>query len=236
MILLAGDIRKVFWVALLPALAAVAMLAFGVEEPDRHTEKHAQLTIPQWRDLRRFSTAFWIVVSIGAVVTLARFSEAFLVLRASDAGLSRDWIPLALVVMNLMYVISAYPAGWLSDRTGRIGLLMVGLVTILAADLVLVAGSNLNVILLGIALWGLHMGLTQGLFAALVADTAPADLRGSAFGVFNFVSGVVAVFSSLLAGGLWEWRGPEVTFGAGAAFSVLALAALLWYRFRHANT
>jgi MFS family permease len=236
MILLEGDIRKVFWVALLPALAAVAMLALGVEEPARHMEKHSQLTMPQWRDLRRFPTAFWIVVAIGAVVTLARFSEAFLVLRASDAGLSRDWIPLALVVMNLMYVISAYPAGWLSDRTGRIGLLMVGLVTILAADLVLSAGSSLNVILLGIALWGLHMGLTQGLFAALVADTAPPNLRGSAFGVFNFVSGVVAIFSSLLAGMLWEWRGPEVTFAAGAAFSVLALAALMWYRFRHPKT
>jgi MFS family permease len=236
MILLAGDIRKVFWVALLPALAAVAMLALGVEEPPRHVEKHSQLTVPHWSDLRRFPTRFWIVVAIGAVVTLARFSEAFLVLRASDAGLARDWIPLALVVMNLMYVISAYPAGWLSDRTGRIGLLMVGIAIIIAADLVLMAGSSLNVILLGIALWGLHMGLTQGLFAALVADTAPADLRGSAFGVFNFVSGVVAVFSSLLAGGLWEWRGPEVTFGAGAAFAVLALAALLWYRFRHAKT
>jgi MFS family permease len=236
MILLAGDIRKVFWVALLPALAAVIMLALGVEEPARHTEKHAQLTMPHRRDLRRFPTRFWIVVAIGAVVTLARFSEAFLVLRASDAGLSRDWIPLALVVMNLTYVISAYPAGWLSDRTGRIGLLMVGLATIIAADLVLVAGSSLNVTLLGVALWGLHMGLTQGIFAALVADIAPADLRGSAFGVFNFVSGVVAVFSSLLAGWLWEWRGPEFTFGAGAVFAVLALAALLWYRFRYPKT
>jgi len=236
MVLVAGDIRKVFWVAVLPAIAAVALLVLGVREPERHIDPREQPSIPRWRDLRRFPRGFWVVVAIGAVVTMARFSEAFLVLRTSDAGLSRDWIPLVLVVMNLTYVASAYPAGWLSDRAGRMGLLMLGLGVIIAADAVLAISRTLSMVFVGIALWGLHMGLTQGLFAALVADTAPTDLRGSGFGVFNFVSGVFAIFSSLLAGALWMWHGPTVTFFTGAAFSAVALAGLIWWWLRYPRT
>jgi MFS family permease len=231
--LLANDFRKVFWVATLPALAAVALLVLAVKEPARHADNRAQSTVPRWRELRQFPRRFWFVVAIGALFTLARFSEAFLVLRASRVGLSDEWIPLTLAVMNLTYVISAYPAGWLSDRTGRIGLLMVGLAVIIAADLMLAMGDRLMVILLGVAFWGLHMGLTQGVFAALVADTAPANLRGSAFGIFNFVSGVIAIFASLLAGALWQWQGPAVTFLSGALFSTNALVALIWWRAHH---
>ena len=208
-------------------------LVIGVDEPSRHADQRSPSALPSSRDVHALGTPFWIVVVIGAIFTLARFSEAFLVVRAYDLGLSLNWTPLALAVMNLTYVASAYPAGRLSDRIGRVGLLMIGLVILVVADFVLIAATSLNGVLLGIALWGLHMGVTQGLLSALVADTAPADLRGSAFGVFYFVSGIGAVVASLLAGGLWKLLGPQYTFGAGAIFATFALGALLWRRFRH---
>jgi MFS family permease len=225
--LLAGDIRRVFWIATIPAIVAVAMLVIGIEEPSEHEGAKEKSRVPSWSEVRKFSPAFWFVVLIGAVFTMARFSEAFLVIRASDGGLRIEWIPLVLVVMNLVYVVSAYPAGWLSDRVGRMALLMLGLAVLAVADALLATTQHLNIVFVGIALWGLHLGITQGLFSALVADTAPADLRGSAFGVFNFVSGVVAVASSLLAGALWKYSGPSTTFFTGAAFSTLALAGLI---------
>jgi MFS family permease len=232
MAVLSDNVRGVFWVAVLPAVVAVTLLVFGLEEPTLHAGKNAPQRLPHWRDLRIFGTAFWAVVAIGAVFTLARFSEAFLVLRAYDAGLSYGWTPLALAVMNLTYVASAYPAGRLSDRLGRVLLLMIGMAVLIVADVVLAVGTGVAVVLLGIALWGLHMGLTQGLLAAMVADTAPVALRGSAFGLFHFVSGLVTLLASLLAGALWEWRGPTLTFVAGAVFAAVALAGLLWWRLR----
>ena len=232
---LTGNIRAVFWIAAVPAWAAVALLALGIEEPAEHADGRPPRTLPHWRDLRIFGAAFWCVVVIGAVFTLARFSEAFLVLRAHDAGLSLVWTPLALVVMNLTYVASAYPAGKLSDRIGRVGLLALGLAVLIAADFVLALGHQLTTILLGIAFWGLHLGLTQGLLAAMVADTAPADLRGSAFGLFYLVSGVATLVASLLAGALWQSAGPPITFAAGATFSALALAGLVGWRIRYTN-
>jgi MFS family permease len=180
--------------------------------------------------------AFWSVVIIGAVFTLARFSEAFLVLRAHGTGLALVWTPLALVVMNLTYVASAYPAGKLSDRIGRVRLLALGLALLVVADLGLALGTQLGVTLIGIAIWGLHLGLTQGLLAALVADTAPARMRGSAFGVFYFVVGVSTLAASLLAGVLWASAGPPMTFFAGAAFSAAALIGLIWWRLRFASS
>lgn len=234
--LLVGDpdvtLRQLFWIAAIPALAAVAVLATGLEEPARHEDNKQELRAPRWRELGTFSGAFWFVVVIGAVFTMARFSEAFLVIRASDTGLALQWIPLVFVVLNFTYVISAYPAGWLSDRVGRMGLLVLGLAVLIVADALLATSENRTNVLVGVALWGLHMGLTQGLFSALVADTAPAELRGSAFGVFNFVSGVAAVFSSVLAGALWKYSGPAATFLTGAGFSTLALAGLIvaWLR------
>ena len=229
--LLTGDIRAVFWIAAVPAIFAVVVLVLGVEEPARHIDQRTRSTLPRWRDLRELGSSFWIVVAVGAVFTLARFSEAFLVLRAHDLGLALAWTPLALAVMNFTYVLSAYPAGRLSDRIGRPGLLILGLATLIVADIVLAIASNLTAALMGIALWGLHMGLTQGLLAAMVADTAPADRRGSAFGLFYFVSGVAAIAASVLAGGLWQWHGPKFTFLAGAMFSVAALTGLLLSRF-----
>jgi MFS family permease len=184
------------------------------------------------RDLRKLPAAYWSVVVIGGVFTLARFSEAFLILRAHDAGLSFTWTPLALVVMNLTYVVSAYPAGRLSDRVGRVGLLALGLAVLIAADLVLALGHGLATVLFGIAIWGFHLGLTQGLLSAMVADTAPADLRGSAFGVFYLVGGVATLVASVLAGALWQSAGPPISFYVGAAFSATALVGLAWWRLR----
>jgi MFS family permease len=231
---LAGNIRAVFWVAVLPAWAAVALLAVGIEEPAQRADGRSARTMPHWRDLRLFGAAYWSVVMIGAMFTLARFSEAFLILRAHDAGLSLAWTPLALVVMNLTYVASAYPAGKLSDRIGRVGLLALGLVVLIVADVVLALGTSLSTTLVGIAIWGFHLGCTQGLLAALVADTAPTRLRGSAFGVFYLVGGVATLAASLLAGVLWESAGPAATFFAGAAFSAAALAGLFGWRMQFA--
>ena len=236
MTLLDEQVRTVFWIAAIPALLGVALLAFGIQEPERRASQEGQRLESHWRQVLRMRRAFWLIVAMGAFVTLARFSEAFLVLRAHESGLTFGWTPLALVVMNATYVVSAYPAGWLSDRVERTWLLAAGLVALVAADFVLAWGERVSIVMIGVALWGLHMGLTQGLFAAMVADTAPEELRGSAFGIFNFVSGVVAVLSSLLAGTLWKVYGPAMTFHAGAVSAVTALAALLWWRFQYRTT
>lgn len=228
------DIRTVFWIAVLPAWIAVALLFFGIDEPAAHADGRPPRTLPHWRDLKQLSAAYWSVVVIGAVFTLARFSEAFLVLRAHDAGLALAWTPLVLVVMNLTYVASAYPVGKLSDRIGRIGLLIGGLALLIVADVILALGTHLVATFVGIAVWGLHLGLTQGLLSALVADTAPESLRGSAFGVFHLVGGIAALAASLIAGVLWQSAGPPATFFAGAACSAAALIGLTWWQNRFA--
>jgi MFS family permease len=227
---LAGNIRAVFWIAVLPAWAAVALLVAGIEEPTTHADDRPARTLPHLTELRQLSADYWSVVVIGAVFTLARFSEAFLVLRAHDLGLSLAWTPLALVVMNLTYVATAYPVGKLSDRIGRVGLLAGGLVMLIAADLILALTTQLGATFAGIAVWGLHLGLTQGVLAAMVADAAPAPLRGSAFGLFHLVSGVATLVASLLAGILWETAGASTTFFAGAALTAVALAGLISWR------
>ena len=168
------------------------------------------------------------VVGVGAVFTLARFSEAFLVLRAEQLGMALALVPLVMVAMNVVYSLTAYPFGKLSDRVSHHGLLLAGLSVLVLADVVLAVSTHWVGLLLGVALWGVHMGMTQGLLAAMVAAQAPADLRGTAFGFFNLVSGVALLAASVLAGLLWQYLGPAWTFGAGAAFSVLAMAALAW--------
>ena len=226
MLLWADDFRAVFWVAVVPGVLAVALLLFGVHEPERHAG--ARRTNPIGRaNLKRLSRAYWWVVGIGAVFTLARFSEAFLVLRAQQGGIPVAYVPLVMVVMNLLYAGSAYPFGKLSDRMNRSILLSIGLFVLIAADLVLAANDHWLTITLGVALWGVHMGITQGLLATMVADTAPADLRGTAFGVFNLVSGIAMLLASAAAGLLWDRLGASFTFYAGAAFAGLALLGLI---------
>ena len=228
MLLWTNDFRRVFWYAAIPAFLAVALLVFGLREP-RHPGTRRANPI-QRETLRRLGPNYWWVVAIGAMFTLARFSEAFLVLRAQGTGLAIALVPLVMVAMNAVYAASAYPFGRLSDRMNHEALLAAGLVVLIMADLVLAWSGSLGVLLAGVALWGLHMGITQGLLAAMVADTAPADLRGTAFGMFNLVSGGAMLAASVLAGLLWEGMGPASTFYAGAVFSAVALVVLALFR------
>jgi len=225
MLLWADDFRAVFWVAVIPGLLAVALLGFGLREPTHRQDGKRANPISR-ANLRRLGPAYWRVAGIGAVFTLARFSEAFLVLRAQQAGIPLAWVPLVMVLMNVVYSASAYPFGKLSDRMSHDTLLALGLAVLMGADLVLAAGGHWGVLLLGVALWGVHMGLTQGLLATMVAGTAPPDLRGTAFGFFNLVSGIAMLVASVVAGLLWDSLGAASTFYAGAGFCVLALAGL----------
>ena len=227
MALFADHIRTVFWFAAIPAVLAVIVLVVGVREPPNGRQPDEAPPPIRLGDLSGLSAAFWGVVTVGAVLTLARFSEAFLILRAQSVGLGLTWVPLVLAVMSAVYSASAYPAGVLADRMHRRSLLAIGFAVLIAADLVLAAAGSVWTVMIGVALWGLHMGLTQGLLSTLVADAAPVHLRGSAFGVFNFVSGIVLLIASVLAGALWEAIGPGATFIAGAAFTGLGLAGLL---------
>lgn len=225
MLLWANDFRAVFWAASVPALLCVALLVWGVQEPER--APGAVRTNPISRtNLRRLDTAYWGVVAIGAVFTLARFSEAFLVLRAQEGGLPLAAIPLVLIVLNLVFSAGAYPLGKLSDSVSHTRLLMAGMVVLIAADGLLAWRNSGGVFWLGVGLWGLHMALTQGLLATMVANAAPPDLRGTAFGMFNLVCGVAMLLASGLAGWLWDRFGAPATFAAGMAFSAVALAGL----------
>lgn len=229
MLLWANDFRAVFWVAVIPAVLCVALLVFGVREPAPAAS--GLRTNPIRREnLRRLGRAYWRVVAVGAVFTLARFSEAFLVLRAQQGGLAIAWAPLVLIAMNVVYSACAYPFGKLADSTDHRKLLLWGLAMLIAADLLLAAAGSGPLLWAGIALWGLHMAMTQGLLATMVADTAPAELRGTAFGMFNLASGVALLLASALAGLLWDRWGAPATFAAGAVFSAVAMAGILWRR------
>ncbi len=219
--------RLVFWIAVAPACISVTVLILFVREPARAAQQKRERPQLHWRDLRHFSTSFWAVVAAGAVFTLARFSEAFLLLRAQNVGVSLGYLPLIMVVMNIAYVLSAYPAGRLSDQVGRRVVLTLAATVLIVADLMLALTTGAVSLVAGVALWGLHMGLSQGLFAALVADAAPVARRGTAFGLFNLVSGVALLIASVAAGELWDRIGPAATFYAGATFAALTLLGLL---------
>jgi len=222
----ADDFRAVFWWAVVPGVLSFLLIVFLVHEPERVEPNRGSRSPISRAELARLPRAYWLVVLIGAVFTLARFSEAFLVLKASDAGFALALLPLVFVWMNVVFSVLATPAGALSDRLGRRGLLLAGLVLLIAADLSLALAPGILGVFVGVALWGAHLAFSQGLLAALVADTAPADRRGTAFGVFNLVTGIVLLAASALAGVLWELVGPAATFLAGAGFSVLAAIML----------
>lgn len=226
MLLTRDNYAMVFWIAVVPAFFALALMVFGVEEPERAAAT-LEKPKPRFSDAWRLSRPFWAVVGVAVVLTLARFSEAFLVLRAQNVGLAIAIVPAVMVVMNIVYALSAYPAGVLSDRFGRQGVLIVGVSTLVFADLILAFTTSVPVLLVGVVFWGLHMGLTQGLLATLVADTAPAELRGTAFGVFNLASGIAMLIASVVAGALWDIYGPVATFLAGAALTAMALIGRL---------
>ncbi|HUP98154.1 MAG TPA: MFS transporter [Usitatibacter sp.] len=224
------DYRAVFWVAVIPAVLAFLLVVVGVREPRvSRGESHARRETPKFNRalLRALGAPFWFVVAAGAALTLARFSEAFLILRAAERGLAPAYAPLVLVGMSVVYALAAYPTGRLADRLPPRNLLALGVAALVAADVVLALSTSLGGMAAGVALWGLHMGMTQGLLAAMVAHAAPAPLRGTAFGVFNLASGVAMLAASVLAGALWHYSGPATTFWAGAG---LAAAALLLTR------
>jgi len=226
MLLFSDDFRHVFWFAVIPAFLAVALLVFGVQEPEtRHNRNGANPV--NLDNLRRLGTEYWWVVAFGAAFTLARFSEAFLVLRAMQGGLAVAWVPSVFVVMNAVYALMAYPFGKLADSMRHTTLLKYGLLLLIAADLVLAGSSHYGHVFVGVALWGLHLAMTQGLLAAMVAGTAPPNLRGTAYGFFNLCSGAAMLAASVAAGELWDRLGPPLTFYGGGTFALLALVMLV---------
>jgi MFS family permease len=225
MLLWADNFRAVFAVAVVPGLAAVALLAFGLREPEPQGAGRRTNPISR-RNLARLGRRYWWVVIVGAVFTLARFSEAFLVLRAKQVGVPLALVPLVMVAMNLVYSASAYPFGRLSDRGAHARLLLLGLGVLVAADVVLALCRHWSSLLAGVALWGIHLGMTQGLLAAMVAEVAPEDLRGTAFGLFNLVAGGAMLAASVIAGLLWQHVGPAGTFLVGGGFCLLAMVGL----------
>jgi MFS family permease len=229
----AGDIRAVLWAAVVPACLAVALLALAVREPERARGEAGERVRLTAREVRELPLRYWWVVLVSAVFTLARFSEAFLVLRAQNVGLAIAYVPSVMIVMNVVYAASAYPAGVAADRFSPKRLLIVGILLLAGSDLILALAATPAHVFIGTAFWGLHMGLSQGLLSKLVADTAPVRLRGTGFGIFNLVGGVALLMASVIAGLLWTTLGPSATFLAGAGFSLLAGTGLLSYRTAH---
>jgi len=227
MLLWSDDFRTVFWFAVVPATLAVLILIFGVHEPGAARRGRPPVSPVRWQTLGSLGGRYWWIVAAGGIFALARFSEAFLILRAGQTGLANALAPLVLVVMNVVFAVSAYPVGRLADRLPHRSLLVAGLGVLIVADIVLALAPGLGVVAAGVVLWGLHMGMTQGLLATMVAGAAPAHLRGTAFGLFNLVGGVATLLASVLAGVLWDQLGAAATFGAGAAFAALAFAVVM---------
>lgn len=225
--LFADNIKTVLWFAVIPGIVAVLLL-LKVPEPHDGARKPARLPLTR-EGLSRLGGAFWWLVALGGVIALARFSEAFLVLRAAERGLPTTFIPLVLVVMSLVYTATAYPAGYLSDRVSRTTLLALGMVALVAADIALALANDYTLLFAGTALWGLHMGLTQGILASLITDAAPAEYRGTAFGVFNLVAGGGLLIASALAGWVWDQHGVAFTFWVGAGVALVAALLTLTY-------
>ncbi|WP_206615422.1 MFS transporter [Solirhodobacter olei] len=224
--LFAGNFRAVFWIACLPAVLCVAVLVLAVDEAPHKPGPRARFPLAR-AEMVRLGPVFWLITGVACLLTLARFSDAFLVLKARADGLPLALVPLALVGFNIVSALTSYPAGVLSDRLGRIGILVVSLPVLIVADLVLAYTSGYAGLAIGLALWGLHVGLTQGMLATIVADTAPAGLRGTAFGAYNLATGLALFAASALAGALWEVAGPQAAFLAGALAAAVGLAALL---------
>lgn len=226
----ANDFQSVFWIAVVPAFMALGLIIFAVREPRRPSGSPDVKSPLSLAAMKRLGSGYWRVVLVAMAFNLARFSEAFLILRAHDVGVPTLWVPTVLVAMNIVYALAAYPAGVLSDRFDRKKMLAIGLIVLGCADVALALTPNIAGIAVGLVLWGLHMGLTQGLFASLVADASPPELRGTAFGCFNLSAGLSMLVASLIAGWLWDLYGPGATFGAGGIFTLLALGGLLAMR------
>lgn len=225
-----NNFKIVFWFAAIPAFIAVLLVIFGVREPDQSTFKKTLRFPLHIKELRKFKAPFWFVVAVAEVFTLARFSEAFLILKAQSVGLSVALVPGTLIIMNIFYALASYPAGVLSDNWDRTQVLILSLMFLISSDLILAFFENVQTFVFGIILWGLHMGFSQGVLSALVADSAPLELRGTAFGLFHLLTGIAVLLSSIIAGYFWDTVGPGSTFFLGAIFASLALLGVLFYR------
>jgi MFS family permease len=226
----ANNFQAVFWIAVLPGFLAFGLIAFAVKEPGRSSEQTPVKSPLSSAGFARLGVDYWWIVGIATIFTLARFSEAFLILRSQSVGLPMALAPAVMVLMNIIYALAAYPAGALSDRMDRHTILIAGLALLVIADLALALSNGILGVAFGVVLWGLHMGLTQGLLATLVADTAPAELRGTAYGMFNLTTGLALLAASVIAGALWDAIGPRGTFLAGAAFTAVAIGGLIMLR------
>ncbi len=225
-----NNIRAALWIAVIPGFISVTILAMGVKEPERHRSEDEKPAF-RMRDIRNVGKAYWQLVAVAGVLTLARFSEAFLVLKAQSIGLPIYQVPAVLVLMNVVYFLAAYPAGkWSDEGKSRYSIVSIGICFLIAADVVLGASDSLWLLALGVGLWGLHMGFTQGLLAAMVTDTTPAHLRGTAYGVFNLASGIAMLLASIIAGAVWDSFGPTATFLTGAVFAGVALAGFFFWK------
>ena len=233
---LGNDIKAVLWLAVVPAFFAVFLLTIGIHEPESPEQGSSRGRRLMLHEAKRLSLQYWLIVTLGAVFTLARFSEAFLILRAQDVGLAVGYVPAIMIIMNIAFSMFAYPAGIAAERLPARRLLMFGLWVLVAADVVLAMAASFWIAFVGAALWGLHMAFTQGLLSKLVSDTAPAEFRGTAFGIFNLVSGGALLLASVIAGALWKIFGASATFIAGAAFAVVAAIGLLLYHPRGRTT
>ncbi|MBE9552044.1 MAG: MFS transporter [Proteobacteria bacterium] len=227
MIAFAGDMRAVFWIAAIPAFGAVLVLVLAVRDPPPRPDQAIRRNPLRMEAMRKLGRGYWILVLVAGFLMLPRFSEAFLLLRGGGPALTATFVPLVLVAMDAAYSLTAYPAGRLSDKFGRRGLLAGGYLVLMLADIVLALAGDAATVLAGAVLWGVHMGMTQGILAALVADTAPSHLRGTAFGVFHMVGGLCLLLASVIAGALWQAIGPEATFGIGAVAAALCIPAIL---------
>ena len=228
MLVTGGNIITIFWIAAIPAFIAVALLIFGIREPETPPKRPLARSkgFPRFADAGKLNATVWIVIAVASILTMARFREAFLLLKAQEAGFAAAWVPITMVVMPAVYGLTAYPVGALSDRLGRKGLLAASLGFLIVADLVIAQSTTIYPFLAGIVLWGLHMGFSQGILATLIADTAPGHLKGTAFGMFNVITGLVMLVGNIGAGWLWESYGSSATFLAGAILSAVALLSL----------
>jgi len=224
MALLASNIRAVFWIAIIPAAISFLLAWLALREPERRVAPQKKPALfAGFRELNKDTKR---LLQVGFLFTLARFSEAFLILKGIDIGLSEALSPLTLAIFNLVYVALAYPAGALSDRMSPRSILMAGMLVLIAGNAVLAETSSFLGLVLGTALWGAHMALTQGIFARMIADSAPQELRATSFGAFYFVSGIAGLLASLGAGWLWDERGSSATFLTSAGIAAVALAML----------
>jgi MFS family permease len=230
MLLWENDFRKIFWVAVIPGAIAIFLLLSGIQEPTKkplQNDKKASTKSPQkpihWHQLKLLSVNYWWIVVIASILTLARFSEAFLILKAQNIGISLAYIPLIMVVMNLMFAVSAFPMGKLADKLSQPMLLVCGILVLVVADILLANAQNWFLLILGISLWGLHLGMTQGLLSTLVANEAPDKFRGSCFGVFHLINGIAMLIASVLAGFIWEFWGAPWVFYSGVFWCLMAV-------------